>query len=326
MWNRNIWLWIGFIAVAAVVFKVLIPSQSMRATENTVAKETNVKLNPLTPAESRVIVNKGTETPFTGEFNKHKEAGTYTCRQCDAPLYRSADKFESGCGWPSFDDEIPGAVKRTIDQDGSRTEITCARCGGHLGHVFEGEQLTAKDTRHCVNSISLKFVPTGAPTEVKAEKTYFAGGCFWGTEYLLQQAPGVISTRVGYMGGQTQKPTYRDVCERSTGHAEAIEVVFDPTKTTYETLAKLFFEIHDPTQVNRQGPDVGDQYRSEVFYVDDNQKMITERLIGVLKEKGFKVATMVTKADTFWEAEDYHQDYYDKTGKEPYCHIYTKRF
>jgi peptide methionine sulfoxide reductase msrA/msrB len=298
----------------------------MRATENTVGKETNVKLNPLTTEEKRVIVNKGTEMPFTGEFNKHKEPGTYTCRQCDAPLYRSADKFESGCGWPSFDDEIPGAVKRTVDSDGFRTEITCARCGGHLGHVFEGEKLTAKDTRHCVNSISLKFVPASATSELKTEKAYFAGGCFWGTEYLLQQAPGVISTRVGYMGGQTDRPTYKDVCYEETGHAEAVEVVFDPSKTNFETLAKLFFEIHDPTQVDRQGPDVGDQYRSEVFYVDDAQKATTEQLIGVLKDKGLKVATKLSKAGSFWEAEDYHQDYYNKTGKEPYCHIYTKRF
>lgn len=324
MSNRNIWLWIGFIAVGAVMFKALIPSSSMRATENAVAKESNVKLNPLTTEEKRVIINKGTEMPFTGEFNKNKEPGTYTCRQCDAPLYRSADKFESGCGWPSFDDEIPGAVKRTVDSDGFRTEITCARCGGHLGHVFEGEGFTAKDTRHCVNSISLKFVPASA--EAKTEKAYFAGGCFWGTEYLLQQAPGVISTRVGYMGGKTDNPTYKEVCYTETGHAEAVEVVFDPSRTSFENLAILFFEIHDPTQVDRQGPDVGDQYRSEVFYVDDNQKATTEKLIGILKAKGLNVATKLAMAGEFWEAEDYHQDYYNKTGKERYCHIYTKRF
>lgn len=326
MSSRNIWLWIGFTAVAVVVFKTVIPSTNMRANENTAVKETNVKLNPLTTEEKRVIVNKGTEMPFTGEFYKHKEPGTYVCRQCDAPLYRSADKFESGCGWPSFDDEIPGTVKRTVDADGFRTEITCARCGGHLGHVFEGEQFTAKNTRHCVNSISLKFVPASTSSDVKTEKAYFAGGCFWGTEYLLQQAPGVISTRVGYMGGKTDNPTYKEVCYTETGHAEAVEVVFDPSKTSFENLAKLFFEIHDPTQVDRQGPDVGDQYRSEVFYVNDAQKATTEKLIGILKDKGLKVATTLAMAGDFWEAEDYHQDYYNKTGKEPYCHIYTKRF
>ncbi|HEX2897861.1 MAG TPA: bifunctional methionine sulfoxide reductase B/A protein [candidate division Zixibacteria bacterium] len=282
-------------------------------------------LNKLTPEEERVIIQKGTERAFTGEYDNFYEAGTYICRQCGSPLYRSEDKFKSGCGWPSFDDEIPGAVSRKLDADGRRTEILCATCGGHLGHVFEGEQLTDKDVRHCVNSISMKFVPKGQEV-AKTEKAYFAGGCFWGTEHLLKKFPGVISTRVGYMGGHTKNPTYKQVCDGNTGHAEANEIVFDPSKTTYEDLAKYFFEIHDPTQVNRQGPDIGDQYRSVVFYASDTQKQIAEKLIGQLEAKGLKVATELAAADTFYEAEQYHQDYYTYTGKEPYCHVYTKRF
>lgn len=286
--------------------------------------EIEMIFNKLTAEEERVIVHKGTEPPFSGKLLYNKAEGTYLCKRCDAPLYHSSDKFDSGCGWPSFDDAIPGAVKRSLDADGHRVEITCARCGGHLGHLFEGEGFTEKNARYCVNSLSLDFVPVSA--EVTTEKAYFAGGCFWGVEHLLKETDGVLSTTVGYMGGNTSNPTYQDVSHKNTGHAEAVEVVFDPTKTNYETLARLFFEIHDPTQKNRQGPDVGEQYRSAIFYVDDQQKQIADKLIGILEGKGYDVATQLVTAGNFWPAEDYHQDYYDKTGKEPYCHIYQKRF
>lgn len=280
--------------------------------------------NKLTPEEERVIVHKGTEIPFTGKFYNYKEKGTYTCKRCNAPLYRSEDKFDASCGWPSFDDEIPGAIKRQVDADGRRTEIVCAKCGAHLGHVFEGEGFTDKNVRHCVNSISMNFIP--AEETMKEEKAYFAGGCFWGTEYYLQKTMGVVEAHVGYMGGHTANPTYKQVCSGTTGHVETVEVVFDPAKTTYEELTKFFFEIHDPTQVDRQGPDVGEQYRSVIFYVDEEQKKTAEKLIKILKGKGLKVATKLEKAGTFWPAEDYHQDYYDHNGKLPYCHVYIKRF
>ncbi len=275
----------------------------------------------LTPEEEAVIVHKGTEAPFTGEYVDHFVPGVYTCRRCGAMLYRSDSKFHSGCGWPSFDDEIPGAVKRQVDADGRRTEILCANCGGHLGHVFVGEGFTPKDTRHCVNSLSLLFVPED---QVKYGRAYFAGGCFWGVEYLLQQQPGVIATTVGYMGGDTENPTYEQVCTHTTGHAEAVEVLYDPVRVSFEQLAKLFFEIHDPTQVDRQGPDIGDQYRSEIFYTDEEQRIVAERLIAELAARGLKIATRVTPAGKFWPAEDYHQDYYLKKGTRPYCHARRK--
>lgn len=284
----------------------------------------------LTPEEKRVIIDKGTEMPFSGKYNNFKEKGTYTCKQCGAALYRSEDKFDSGCGWPSFDDEIPGAVKRLPDADGKRTEILCAKCGAHLGHVFTGENLTDKDVRHCVNSISMNFIPATAGTkaaqEQKQAEAIFAGGCFWGVEHLLQKQPGVISVVSGYIGGTVDNPTYEQVCTKKTGHAEAVKVTYDPSKVSYETLAKLFFEIHDPTQATGQGPDLGPQYRSGIFYLNAEQKAVADKLIAQLKAKGYKVVTEVTPATKFWPAETYHQDYYDHKGTQPYCHSYTKRF
>lgn len=276
-------------------------------------------MKSLTEQEKKVILDKGTERPFTGEYNDNKRQGLYLCKQCGAALYRSEDKFDSGCGWPSFDNEIAGAVKRTLDADGRRTEITCVKCGGHLGHVFEGEQLTDKNIRHCVNSISMDFVPN-------TEESIFAGGCFWGVEHLMMQQAGVISVESGYIGGKTKNPTYKEVCTGKTGHAEAVRIIYNPEKVSYQTLAKLFFEIHDPTQSDGQGPDIGNQYRSEVFYANDQQKATAEALIKELRTKGYQVKTAVTKATEFYPAEEYHQDYYDKTGKQPYCHSYTKRF
>lgn len=291
---------------------------------NSQEKNNTMKFNQLTAAEEHVILDKGTEYPWTGEFVKHKAEGTYTCKRCDAPLYKSDAKFDSNCGWPSFDDEIEGAIKRVTDADGRRTEILCANCGGHLGHVFLGEGFTAKNTRHCVNSISLKFEPLNLQT--KTEKAYFAAGCFWGVEFYLKRAKGVLETTVGYTGGKTQNPTYQDVCYDNTGHAEVVEVVFNPEIISFETLAKQFFELHDPTQLNRQGPDVGDQYRSAVYYTSEEQKQTTEKLIEILKAKGYKVVTQVEKFSKFYSGEDYHQDYYQKKGGVPYCHKPQSKF
>lgn len=283
----------------------------------------NEKYNQLTPEEERVIIHKGTERPFTGSLLKNKEPGTYICKRCDAPLYKSEDKFESGCGWPSFDDEISGAVKRVPDADGVRVEIVCNNCGAHLGHVFTGEGFTSKNTRHCVNSISMKFV---AESENMIETAIFAGGCFWGVEHLLQPVDGVKSVISGYIGGTVENPSYQQVCSGTTGHYEAVEVKFDPEKTSFDELARLFFEIHDFSQANGQGPDIGPQYRSAVFYVNEKQKVAAEKIIAELKGKGYQVATSLIPATQFWPAEDYHQDYYEKTGKAPYCHRRRKVF
>ena len=320
-------------------------------------------MEPLTPEEARVILHKGTEAPYSGALLNNKGTGTYVCRQCGAALYRSDDKFDSGCGWPSFDDALPGAVLRKPDADGRRTEILCAQCGGHLGHVFEGEALTPKNTRHCVNSVSMRFVPAAdtpadtpanqpadtpanlpadtpanQPTNTPANQpadtpanapaaahAYFAGGCFWGVEDAFSKVPGVLDAVSGYMGGSTAHPTYEAVSSGRTGHAETVRVTYAPDKVSFETLARLFFEIHDPTQKDRQGPDVGTQYRSAIFYADAQQKEMAEHLVGLLRAKGWDVVTELRPAALFTPAEEYHQDFTQRTGRGA-CHIRVPRF
>lgn len=271
--------------------------------------------------ESDIIINKGTEPPFSGKYNNHFEGGLYICKQCGVALYKSGDKFSSSCGWPAFDDAVKDAVKETPDADGQRTEITCSSCGAHLGHIFKGEGLTSKNTRHCVNSLSMDFIG-----QEDLQSAVYAGGCFWGVQYLMQKAKGVLLTEVGYSGGHTKNPTYKEVCNGDTGHFEVIKVVFNKKLTEYRTITKLFFEIHNPEQTNGQGPDIGQQYLSKIFYADAAQKQTAQELIDILKEKGLNVATELLPAAEFWPAEDYHQNYYNHKGTAPYCHAYTKRF
>lgn len=273
---------------------------------------------------SNIVCQKSTERPFSGEYNNLTLAGTYLCRQCGLALFRSKTKFHSGCGWPSFDQEIPNAVKRKADLDGMRTEILCARCDAHLGHVFEGEGYTIANTRHCVNSLSLDFVDDLNIEDT--EEAILAGGCFWGVEYYLKKLSGVLKVESGYTGGRMKEPAYEDVCRGNTGHFEAVRVLYDPLKLNYESLIKYFFEIHDPTQENGQGPDIGEQYLSAIFYYNESQKNIAVALSNQLKNLNYGVKTQILPVGIFWRAEDYHQEYYQKTGKEPYCHHYVKRF
>lgn len=282
------------------------------------------KIASLTPEIVKITRSKGTEPPHSGQYCHFSEEGTYLCRQCGVALFRTHQQFDSHCGWPSFDDELPGKVLRQPDADGRRTEILCARCLAHLGHVFTGEYLTDKNLRHCVNSLSLEFVPNS--TVEDTEEAIFAGGCFWGMQYYFNRLPGVLKTEVGYTGGTLHHPGYRDVCRGDSGHYEATRVVFDPSKLSYENLVRYFFEIHDPTQANGQGPDLGIQYQSAVFYFNSEQQKIIERVMAVLIQKGFKLVTKVLPVQAFWPAEEDHQAYYQKIGKEPYCHAYTKRF
>lgn len=294
-------------------------------------KPTTVEYNKLTKAEERIIIQKGTEYPNTGEFNKHYEDGTYICRQCNQQLYQSSSKFNSNCGWPSFDDEIDGAVNRILDSDGRRTEIVCSNCSGHLGHVFVGEKFTEKNTRHCVNSISMEFIPNGQPIpetitlndSKELDTITFGAGCFWCVEVLFQKLKGVSHVESGYAGGKIKKPTYKMVCQGNTGSVEVAQLVYDPNVISTETLIDIFFHVHDPTTLNRQGNDVGDQYRSVIFYHTPQQKDIAEKVLKKIDASDLWDDPIVTTIESIYnysKAEDYHQNYYNNNSStNGYC-------
>jgi len=282
------------------------------------------KTASLTPEVNRIISEKATEYPFTGKYNYVHSRGSYLCRRCGMALFRGESQFSSGCGWPSFDDNIPHMILQIPDRDGQRTEILCARCYAHLGHVFTGEYFTRRNLRHCVNSASLDFVLDN--DVVDTEEAIVAGGCFWGVEHFLKQIPGVLYVESGYIGGHTTHPTYDEVCQGNTGHFEAVRVLYDLHKTDYREVIKRFFEIHDPTQANGQGPDLGSQYQSAIFCHNEAQQTIARQLIHQLKNLGFNVVTKILPMTIFWQAEDYHQDYYARHQKIPYCHRPVKRF
>ena len=283
------------------------------------------KYASLTPDVLHILQDKGTEPPGSGPYiDSPAIRGSYLCKGCGQALFREDSQFTSHCGWPSFDDQLPDKVALQPDADGRRTEIVCSQCQGHLGHVFSGENYTVKNTRYCVNGLAIEFVP--AENVLQTEEVIVAAGCFWGVEHLLKQERGALLTEVGYLGGHVDQPSYEQVCRHDTGHVEAVRVVFDTAMTNLQTILQCFFEIHDFTQQNGQGPDLGSQYLSAIFYFNDKQKIVAEELIKQLQAKGYQVVTSLRQMQTFWPAEAYHQAYYQKNGKAPYCHMRRRVF
>lgn len=283
-----------------------------------------IKTSSLTPLQFDVIINKATEHPFSGCFTDNEQDGSYLCRNCGSVLFLANNKFHSQCGWASFDSEVVNAIRYTPDPDQIRTEITCNQCNAHLGHVFHGEKFTQANTRHCVNSASLDFVPFHDIAQT--DEIILAAGCFWGVEYYLQKLDGVILTEVGYCGGKIINPTYQQVKQQNTEHLEVVRVIWNTEKLDLATILKTFFEIHNPEQEDGQGPDIGNQYLSAIFYYDEMQKTTAQNIMQILTNKGYQLATKLLPMQPFWIGEDYHRNYYNLKGTTPYCHGYTKRF
>jgi peptide methionine sulfoxide reductase msrA/msrB len=312
-------------------------TKNMAANKFPIQKTEEQWKQQLTDDQYYILREKGTERAFTSKFYMHKEDGNYSCAGCGTVLFNSESKFDAHCGWPSFDKEIE---KGTIiyEEDNThgmkRVEIMCAKCGGHLDHVFD-DGPTKTGLRFCVNGGSLIFESVKDPMIEKQKVTNLSdtaqivlgGGCFWCIEAVYQRLQGIIKVESGYEGGNVTNPTYKQVCTGTTNHAEVARLTYNTKETSFEEILKVFFTVHDPTTLNKQGNDEGTQYRSVIFYDNEEQKKQAQEIITALDASGAfedKIVTTLEAAAPFYKAEDYHQNYYNDNGTQPYCLFVVK--
>lgn len=304
------------------------------------AKNTELDVSHLTDLQKHVTMEGGTERAFNNKYWDNKKDGIYVDVITGKPLFSSKDKYDSGTGWPSFTKPIEeNSLEEKLDTTHGmrRVEIKSSSSNAHLGHVFDDGPADKGGKRFCMNSAALQFVAKEdlikkgygkyltifGEKAPKYEKAYFAGGCFWGMEKLFSQQTGVENVVNGYSGGSFKNPTYEVIATGITGHAETIEVTFDPKETSYDKLLKFFFQIHDPTTLNQQGNDIGSQYRSTIFYINNMQKRTANNIIRTANKSGVfnnKIVTTVEEFNEFFQAEEYHQDYLQKHPYGYSCH------